>query len=83
MHCIQVMSLRNKLYSKTSSNVIVIDCPYLSVCYIYRVFLGRPEGQRRLGRFMRRWENKVKMADTIIRNMGGCGLIKMAQDSVL
>jgi hypothetical protein len=28
---------------------------------VYRVWLGRPEGKRPLGRPRRRWEDKIKM----------------------
>jgi hypothetical protein len=27
----------------------------------YRIFLGKPEGKRPLGRFRRRWVNNIKM----------------------
>jgi hypothetical protein len=27
----------------------------------YRIFVGRPEGRRRLGRPRRRWEDNIKM----------------------
>jgi hypothetical protein len=28
---------------------------------VYRVFVGKPEGKRRLGRHGRRWEDNIKM----------------------
>jgi hypothetical protein len=28
---------------------------------MYRVFVGKPEGKRSMGRHMRRWEDNIKM----------------------
>jgi hypothetical protein len=39
---------------------------------VYRVFVGKPEGKRPLGRLRRRWENGIRMD---LREIGwGCGL---------
>jgi hypothetical protein len=48
---------------------------------VYRVFVGRPEGKRPLGRPRRRWEDKIKMD---LREIGidGVNWIQMAQDRV-
>jgi hypothetical protein len=47
---------------------------------IYRVFVGRPEGKRSLGRPRRRWEDNIKMD---LREMGidRANWIQLAQDS--
>jgi hypothetical protein len=48
---------------------------------VYRVFVGRPEGKRPLGRPSRRWEDNIKMD---LREMGidGANWIQLAQDRV-
>jgi hypothetical protein len=48
---------------------------------VYRVLVGRPEGQRPLGRPRRRWEDNIKLN---IREIGidGANWIQLAQDSV-
>jgi hypothetical protein len=47
----------------------------------YRVFVGRPEGKRPLGRLRRRWEDNNKMD---LREIGinGANWIRLAQDRV-
>jgi hypothetical protein len=45
----------------------------------YRVFMGRPEGRRPLGRPRRRWEDNIKM-DLQEVGWGGMNWIDMAQD---
>ena len=46
---------------------------------VYRVFLGKPEGKRPLGRPRRRWEDNIKMD---LREVEGrCGdWMELAQD---
>jgi hypothetical protein len=46
---------------------------------VYRVFVGRPEGRRPLGRSMRRWGDNIKMD---LREIGinGANWIRLAQD---
>jgi hypothetical protein len=48
---------------------------------VYRVFVGRPEGKRPLGRPRRRWEDNIKMG---LREIGidGANWIRVAQDRV-
>jgi hypothetical protein len=48
---------------------------------VYRVFVGRPEGKRPLGRPRRRWEDNIKMD---LRELGisGANWIRLAQDRV-
>jgi hypothetical protein len=48
---------------------------------VYRVFVGRPECKRPLGRLRRRWEDNIKMD---LREIGidGANLIQLAQDRV-
>jgi hypothetical protein len=48
---------------------------------VYRVFVGRPEGKRPLGRRRRRWESNIKMD---FREIGidGANWIQLAQDRV-
>jgi hypothetical protein len=48
---------------------------------VYRVFVGRPEGKRPLGRPKRRWKNNIKMD---IREIGidGANWIRLAQDRI-
>jgi len=46
---------------------------------IYRVFVGKPEGKRPLGRPGHRWENSIKMDLQEVR-CGGMDWIKLAQD---
>jgi hypothetical protein len=47
---------------------------------VYRVWVGRPEGKRPLGRPRRRWEENIKMG---LRETGidGVNWIRLAQDS--
>ena len=45
---------------------------------VYRVLVGKPEGNRPLGRPRHRWEGNIKMD---LREMGGCGdWMELAQD---
>ena len=46
---------------------------------VYRILVGKPEGNRPLGRHRRRWENNVKMN---LQEVGGGGIdwIQLAQD---
>jgi hypothetical protein len=48
---------------------------------VYRVFVGRSEGKRPLGRPRRRWEDNIKMD---LREIGneGANWIQLAQDMV-
>jgi hypothetical protein len=48
---------------------------------VYRVFVGRPEGKRPLGRPRRRWEDNIKKE---VREIGidGANWIQLAQDRV-
>jgi hypothetical protein len=48
---------------------------------VYRVFVGRPEGKRPLGRPRRRWEDNIKVD---LRGIGldGANWILLAQDRV-
>ena len=46
---------------------------------IYRVFLGKPEGKRPLGRHRHRWENNIKI-DLQEMGCGGMDWIKLAED---
>jgi hypothetical protein len=46
----------------------------------YRIFVGRPEGRRPLGRPRRRWEDNIKM-DLQEVGWGGMDWIDMAQDT--
>jgi hypothetical protein len=48
---------------------------------VYRVFVGKPEGMRPLGRSRRRWEDNIKMG---LREtgIGGANWIRLAQDRV-
>jgi hypothetical protein len=48
---------------------------------IYRVFIGRPEGKRPLGRPRRRWEDNIKM-DLRETSIDGANWIRLAQDRV-
>jgi hypothetical protein len=44
----------------------------------YRIFVGRPEGRRPLGRPRRRWEDNIKMG---LQEVGwGMDWIELAQD---
>jgi len=47
--------------------------------YIYRVFVGKPEGKRPHGRCRRRWEDNIKM-DLQEVGCGGMDCIGLAQD---
>jgi hypothetical protein len=40
---------------------------------VYKVFVGKPEGKRPLGRPRRRWEDGIRM-DIREIGLGGCGL---------
>jgi len=46
---------------------------------VYRVFVGKPEGKRPLGRPRRRWENNIKI-DLQEVGCGGMDWIELAQD---
>jgi hypothetical protein len=48
---------------------------------VYRIFVGRPEGKRPLGRPRHRWEVNIKMG---LREIGidGANWIPLAQDRV-
>jgi len=46
---------------------------------VYRVFVGKPEGKRPLGRPRRRWEDNIKM-DLQEVGCGGMDWIELAQD---
>jgi hypothetical protein len=48
---------------------------------VYRVLVGRPEGNRLLGRHRRRWEDNIKMNLTDI-GINGENWIRLAQDRV-
>jgi hypothetical protein len=48
---------------------------------VRRVFVGRPEGKRPLGRLRRRWEDNIKMDLTEI-GIDGANWIRLAQDRV-
>ena len=46
---------------------------------VYRVLVGKPEGQRPMGRPRRRWEDNIKM--DLKEVGGGCGdWMELAQD---
>jgi hypothetical protein len=44
---------------------------------MYKVLVGKPEGQRPLGRPRRRWEDGIRMD---LREIGLCDWIRLAQD---
>ena len=44
---------------------------------MYRVLVGKPEGERPLGRPRRRWEDNIKMD---LQEVGCGGWIELAQD---
>ena len=46
---------------------------------IYRVFVGKPEGKRPLGRPRRRWKDNIKMGLREV-GCGGMDWIELAQD---
>jgi len=46
---------------------------------VYRVLVGKPEGERPLGRPRRRWEDNIKM-DLQEVGFGGMDWIELAQD---
>jgi len=46
---------------------------------VYRVWVGKPEGKRPLGRPMHRWEDDIKM-DLQEVGCGGMDWIELAQD---
>jgi hypothetical protein len=46
---------------------------------VYRVWVGRPEGKRQVGRPKRRWEDNIKMDFQNVR-FGGMDWIDLAQD---
>jgi hypothetical protein len=48
---------------------------------VYRVLVGRPEGERPLGRHRRRWEDNIKMELREIW-IDGAIWIRLAQDRV-
>jgi hypothetical protein len=48
---------------------------------VYRVFVGKPEDKRPLGRPRRRWEDNIKM-DLREIGIGGANWIRLAQDRV-
>jgi hypothetical protein len=47
--------------------------------YVYRMLVGKPEGERSLGRPRRRWEDNIRM-DLREIGWGGMDLIDLAQD---
>jgi hypothetical protein len=46
---------------------------------VYKVFVGKPEGRRPLGRPRRRWEDGVRM-DLREMGLGDADWIRLAQD---
>ena len=46
---------------------------------VYRVLMGKPEGNRPLGRSRRRWEHNIKMGIQEV-GCGGMDWIELAQD---
>jgi hypothetical protein len=48
---------------------------------VYRVLVGRPEGNRPLGGPRHRWEDNIKM-DLKVIGMDGANWIQLAQDRV-
>jgi hypothetical protein len=46
---------------------------------VYKVWVGKPEGKRPLGRPRRRWEDGVRM-DLRENGLGGVDWIRLAQD---
>jgi hypothetical protein len=48
---------------------------------VYRVFVGKPESKRSLGRPRRRWENNIKL-DLRERGIDGVNWIQLPQDRV-
>jgi hypothetical protein len=48
---------------------------------VYRVLIGRPEGERPLGRPRRRWEDNIKMELSEI-GIDGANWIRLVQDRV-
>jgi hypothetical protein len=48
---------------------------------VYRVLVGRPDGERPLGRTRRRWDDNIKM---VFREIGidGANWIQLVQDRV-
>jgi hypothetical protein len=46
---------------------------------VYKVWVGKPEGKRPLGRPRRRWEENITM-DLQEVGCGGMNLVKLAQD---
>jgi len=46
---------------------------------VYRVWVGKPEGKRPLGRPRRRWEDNIKMDLQEVR-CGGMDWMELAQD---
>jgi hypothetical protein len=48
---------------------------------VYRVLVGRPEGNRPPGRRRRRWEDNIKI-DLMETEIDGANWIRLAQDRV-
>jgi hypothetical protein len=48
---------------------------------VYRVFVGRPERKRPLGRPRHRWEDNIKM-DLRETGINGANWIRLAQDRI-
>jgi hypothetical protein len=46
---------------------------------VYKVWVGKPEGKRPLGRPRRRWEDGIRM-DLRENGLGGVDWIRLAQD---
>jgi hypothetical protein len=46
---------------------------------VYRILVGKPEGNRLPGRFRRRWEDNIKMDHQEV-GCGGMDWIELAQD---
>jgi hypothetical protein len=49
------------------------------IAYAYRVFMGKPEAERPLGRSRHRWENNILM-DLGEISWGGMEWVHLAQD---
>jgi hypothetical protein len=46
---------------------------------VYRVLVGKPEGERPMGRPRRRWEDNIKMDLQVVEGSGG-DWMELAQD---